>query len=521
MSARKRTFDPQPQLAGSVAKASTSLYAPQMLQAKATTIELSYRYYPSPTESPTRRLNLDDKEIEQAGALLTEFLRTYEQSIPARSVVPAVDRPVLEELFSRPFPEDGLGVEQLFRLISEKVVPNSTTVAHPRFLAYVLPPPNGIAPFAEGIAAALNQNCNFWQLSPAANVIEQKVIGWLSGLFNYPETSAGILTSGGSMASLAAIAAAIVEKYPGDFRHEGLQSGRARLVLYTSEQAHRAIEKDAVILGLGLDNVRKIPVDSAFRMRVDLLETAVRLDRAAGHQPFCVVAAAGTINTGSIDPVEELAGFCAREDLWLHVDGALGALFVVSGRCRAELLPCGRADSIALDPHKMLFAPLEAGCLLVKDRQKLKRAFQFASSYLTIDPDPLLTNFLEYGPELSRSFKAFKIWCSLQAFGVYAFVSAIDQTLDLAQYMADRLQQDSLFELLAPVRLNVVCFGLRDRSDEENQAVLRRLVDEGTALLGPVQIRGQFGLRACIANYRTQHEDIDMVLDRIRRLAAS
>ena len=434
-------------------------------------------------------------------------------------MVPPLDRPALEELFNQPFPEDGIGVDRLFRLITDKVAPNSTTVAHPRFLAYVLPPPNGIAPFAESIAATLNQNCNFWQLSPAASVIERKLIGWLSGLFNYPETSGGILTSGGSMASLAAIASAIADQHPGDFRRDGLQAGCARLILYTSEEAHRAIEKNAVILGLGLDNVRKIPVDSNFRMRVDLLESAVHQDREAGHQPFCVVGAAGTINTGAIDPLPKLAAFCSEENLWLHVDGAYGALFVLSDRCKDELLPCGLADSMALDPHKMLFAPLEAGCLLVKDRHKLRRAFQFVSSYLTINEDPLLTNYLEYGPELSRSFKAFKIWCSLQAFGVNAFVSAIDNTLELAEYMAERIRQDDALELLAPVRLTAVCLRLKDRSDAENQAVLRALVDEGTALLGPVQIGGRFGLRACIANYRTQRSDIDLVLDRIRRLA--
>jgi aromatic-L-amino-acid decarboxylase len=446
---------------------------------------------------------------------------SYEQSIPARSVVPPLDREALEDLFTQPFPEDGIGVERLFRLITEKIAPNSTTVSHPRFLAYVLPPPTGIAPFAEAIAAALNQNCNFWQLSPAASVIERKTIGWLSGLFNYPETSGGILTSGGSMASLAAIATAIQDKHPGDFRRDGLQAGRARLILYTSEEAHRSIEKNAVILGLGLDNVRKIPVDSVFRMRVDLLDAAVRQDRKAGHQPFCVVATAGTINTGAIDPIPELAGFCARENLWLHVDGAYGALFVLSDRCREELLPCGRADSIALDPHKMLFAPLEAGCLLVKDRRKLRRTFQFASSYLTVDPDPLLTNYLEYGPELSRSFKAFKIWCSLQALGLQAFRSAIGHTLELAQYLAERIQQDDAFELLAPVRLSAVCLRLKNRTDAENQAVLSKLVGEGTALLGPVQIRGRFGLRVCIANYRTQRADIDLVLDRLRSLSTN
>jgi aromatic-L-amino-acid decarboxylase len=469
----------------------------------------------------TRRLNLDDREIEQAGLLLTAFLRSYEQSIPARRVVPALDRPALEEIFDQPFPEEGLGVERLFQLITREVVPNSTTIAHPRFLAYVLPPPNGIAPFAEGIAAALNQNCNFWQLSPAASVIERKVIGWLAGLYHFPAAAGGMLSSGGSMATLSAIATALQDKYPGDFRRDGLQAGRARLVLYTSEEAHRSVEKNAVILGLGLDNVRKIPVDSAFRMRVDLLQAAVRRDREAGHQPFCVVATAGTVNTGAIDPIPEIARFCAQEDLWLHVDGAYGALFVLGDRCKDELAPCGLADSMSLDPHKMLFAPLEAGCLLVKDRQKLRGAFQFASSYLTVNPDPLLTNYLEYGPELSRSFKAFKIWCSLQALGVKAFVSAIDQTLDLAEYMAEQIHKDDTMELLAPVRLTAVCFRLKDRTDAENQTVLRKLVEEGTALLGPVEIGGRSGLRACIANYRTQRDDIDLVLDRIRLLAAS
>ncbi|HEX4595047.1 MAG TPA: pyridoxal-dependent decarboxylase [Bryobacteraceae bacterium] len=469
----------------------------------------------------TRRLNLDDGEIEQAGLLLTAFLRSYEQSIPARRVVPALDRPALEEIFDQPFTEEGLGVERLFQLITREVVPNSTTIAHPRFLAYVLPPPNGIAPFAEAIAAALNQNCNFWQLSPAASVIERKVIGWLAGLYHFPAAAGGMLSSGGSMATLSAIATALQDKYPGDFRRDGLQAGRARLVLYTSEEAHRSVEKNAVILGLGLDNVRKIPVDSAFRMRVDLLQAAVRRDREAGHQPFCVVATAGTVNTGAIDPIPEIARFCAQEDLWLHVDGAYGALFVLGDRCKDELAPCGLADSMSLDPHKMLFAPLEAGCLLVKDRQKLRGAFQFASSYLTVNPDPLLTNYLEYGPELSRSFKAFKIWCSLQALGVKAFVSAIDQTLDLAEYMAEQIHKDDTMELLAPVRLTAVCFRLKDRTDAENQTVLRKLVEEGTALLGPVEIGGRSGLRACIANYRTQRDDIDLVLDRIRLLAAS
>lgn len=464
-------------------------------------------------------LSLSDREIERAGELLTAFLRGYEKSIPAPEIVPKLDRRVLAGLLNEPFPRKGIGVEALFREIEDRIVPNSTAVAHPGFLAYVLGPPNGIAPFAEAIAATLNQNCNFWQLSPAANVIESKLIAWLAGMFDYPDTAGGIFTSGGSMATLAALCAAIADKSAADFRQTGLQGRRKPLVVYTSGEAHRCVEKDAVILGLGLDNVRKVPVDPEFRMRVDLLEVAVAKDRKAGKQPFCVVAAAGTINTGAIDPLDEIADFCQKEKLWFHVDGAYGALFVLSDKKKALLRPCGRADSIALDPHKLLFAPLEAGCVLVKDREKLRNAFGFSSSYLSADEDPLLTNFMDYGPQLSRSFKAFKVWCALQAFGVDAFVHAIDHQLDIAGYFSDCIVQKPVFELMAPVTLSAVCFRLKNSDDARNQRLLAALSSEGTALLGPVSLDGRLGLRACVTNFRTTREDIDSIVERLARLA--
>ena len=461
-------------------------------------------------------LNLSDVEIQRAGDLLKEFLRGYEKSLPGRAVFPPFNRAVLTDLFAQPFPNEGLGVDRLFQLIEEQVVPNSTATAGPRYLAYVLGTPNGIAPFADAIATALNQNCNFWQLSPAASVIERKVIAWLASLFEFPETAGGIMTSGGSMATLIALAAALNDKFPGDFRRAGLQSADAPMVLYTSEEAHRCVDKAAATLGIGLDNVRKIPVDREFRMRTDLLGRAIREDRTNGKHPFCVVAAAGTINTGAIDPIAELAEFCKRENLWLHVDGAFGALFVLSEKYRDELVPCGLADSIALDPHKLLFSSLEAGCVIMLDKHKLRDAFRFSSSYLPAEEDPLFNDFMDYGPQLSRSFKAFKIWCSLQAFGVSKFVAAIDHTLKLTGYMQSQICADQALELLAPVGLNAICFRLRNASDEENRSALGELVREGTAILGPVRIDGRFGMRACIANYRTQESDIDLILSSLR-----
>lgn len=254
-------------------------------------------------------------------------------------------------------------------------------------------------------------------------------------------------------------------------------------------------------------------------MRPDALERALQDDRRNGKTPLCIVATAGTVNTGAIDPVDRLADICAHENLWLHVDGAYGALFALAESMRESLIPCGRADSLALDPHKLLFAPLEAGCLLVRDRDSLRRAFHFESTYLTVEDDPLLTNYLEYGPQLSRSFKAFKIWCALRLFGTATFRAAHERMLGLAQYMAGRIDAEPRLELMAPVMLTAVCFRIRNGADP--RTVLKKLTEEGTALLGPVMLHGRPGIRACIANFRTTQRDIDIVMDRLLELGGA
>jgi aromatic-L-amino-acid/L-tryptophan decarboxylase len=462
-------------------------------------------------------LALDDNEHDTAGRLLTAFLADYERSLPHRPLVPEVDRDVLADLLATPFPDKGLGVEGLFREIDKKILPNSTTVAHPRFLAYVLGPPNGIAPYAEAIAASINQNCNFWQLSPAASVIERSVVAWLAGLFGYGEQAGGILTAGGSMATLNALTTALHARRP-TFREHGLQRGDRPLIVYTSAEAHRCVDKAAAILGIGLDNVRHIPTDDEYRMRVDALEEAVRADREAGLEPFCVVATSGTVTTGSIDPLDHIADVCSREGLWLHVDGAYGALFVLSDRTREAFAACARADSIALDPHKLLFAPLEAGCLLVRDRSALAAAYAFSSSYLTVEEDPLMVDYMDYGPQLSRSFKALKVWSALQTFGVDAFRAAVDHTLDLARYLADRIRATAGLELMAPVPLTAVCFRLAGATEADHTAVLATLIKERVALLGPARLGEQHGIRACVTNWRTTREDIDLIVARLAEI---
>ncbi|MET9629701.1 aminotransferase class I/II-fold pyridoxal phosphate-dependent enzyme [Lentzea sp. NPDC006480] len=460
-------------------------------------------------------LLLTDEERDRAGTRLLAVLDGYERGLRKTEILPEPDRAELAELLTTPMPEQGRGVDAVFDSWEDTILPNSTTIAHPRFLAYVLGPPHGIAPYAEAVAAALNQNCNFWQLSPAASVVERSVLEWLAQVVGYPRTSKGILTGGGSLATLQALVTALNDRVPG-FRESGLQRDAAPLILYTSVEAHRSVDKAAAILGIGLDNVRHISTDDQHRMDVHALQEAISDDRKAGLQPWCVVATCGTVSTGSVDPLDAIADLCETENLWLHVDGAYGALFLLSERMRDLMGGCARADSITLDPHKLLFASLEAGCLLVRDGAKLRDAYAFNSSYLTVEDDPLMTDYMDYGPQLSRNFKAFQVWSALQAFGVEAFRTANERTLDLAQQLARGIEATPGLTLLAPVTLTAVCFEVEDTDHTE---LLRTLAAENVALLGPVVVAGKRGIRACITNHRTTAADIDLVLGRLAQLS--
>ncbi|WP_051791183.1 pyridoxal phosphate-dependent decarboxylase family protein [Amycolatopsis jejuensis] len=464
-------------------------------------------------------LVLDAADRARAAELLARFVDDYEDSVANRPILPDVDRDTLAKLLAEPFPAEGVGVEGFFADLHDRILPNSTTVAHPRFLAYVQGPPNGIAPYADAITAVLNQNCNFWQLSPAASVVERSVIQWLAGLYDLGPAAGGVLTNGGSGATKDAITTALADRRP-YFRERGLQTGAPPLVLYTSEEAHRCVDKAAAILGIGLANVRHIPTDDAYRMRVDLLTEAIAADREAGLEPFCVVATAGTVTSGSIDPLGPIADLCEREDLWLHVDGAYGALFVLADSAKEQFAPMSRADSIALDPHKMLFTPYEAGALLVKDATKLRAAFAFSSSYLTIAEDDLMLDFMDYGPQLSRSFKALKVWAALRTFGIDTFREAAERCLRLARRLGERVAAEPGLELMNPVTLTAVCVRVSGRSDEEHPRLLAQLLEEGTALLGPALLNGRPGIRACVTNHRTTEADIDLIADRLATFAS-
>ena len=464
-------------------------------------------------------LLLDSDELRAAGRHLGEFLAAYQEGIASRPVFPVLDRAVIRRLLDEPLPAEGRSIEELFAELGADIIANSTQIAHPRFLAYVLASSTGVAPFAEAAAAALNQNCNLWTLSPAANAIEQKVISWFSELFAI-QGGGGIITSGGSMANLSALVAARDSREPVVSRSEGLQGGGAPIVLYTSEEAHNSIDKAAALVGLGLNNVVRIPTDDRFRIRLDLLREAVAADRSAGRVSFCVVATAGTITTGAIDPLEELVAYCGEERLWLHVDGAYGAFAVFSSRVRDQLVAAGQADSLTLDPHKLLFMPLEAGCVLFRDPESWQDVFSFPSTYLSMPEEPDLLHYAEYGPQLSRGFKALKIWWSLRACGINAYTTAIDGVLDLAAYMGELVEAQPTLELLAPVPLTAVCFRVSNLDDAHNAEVLRVLLRDGLAFLGRARVGGRVCLRACFTNLRTTRADVDAIVEEVSRTAA-
>lgn len=466
-------------------------------------------------------LLFDADQRRRAAAATETFCDDYLSSVAERPVFPEIDRPALRAIMDAPLPRQGEELGELFEELRDVVVPNSTHTAHPRFLPYVQPSPNGLSPYAEQVAATLNQNCNLWTLSPAANAIEQAVLRWFADLFGLGDQAGGILTSGGSVANLVGLTAARDHAFGSEARRTGLQGGGQRLVLYTSDEVHSSVDKAVSILGLGTDNIRRVPTDDAFRIDLSALSRMMEADRAAGHRPFCVVASAGTVTTGAIDPIEDVARLCREHGAWLHVDGAYGALAALSERFFEPMSAIRHADSVSLDPHKFLFASFEAGCVLVRDRATLKHAFSAQPSYLTMSEDEDFLDFANYGPQLSRGFKAFKVWWSLKHYGADAYARAIERMADLAAYMGERIEQDPAFELLAPVTFNCVCFRLEGLDDEANAAALKALVASGDAFLGPAAVKGRAGLRACFMNLRTTEQDVDVVLKALTRRTQS
>ena len=414
---------------------------------------------------------------------------------------PPLRRATPAELAERLGGLEPAGFEAALATLFEDVLPFTSHGSHPGFFAYV--PFAGTWPGALGdfVASATNVYAGSWQESAGPTQLELELLGWFKDWIGYPAEAAGSLVTGGSAANLTAIACA---------REAVVGSMRDDLVIYASDQTHSSIARAARVLGFRPEQLRVLPVDDDLRLEPAVLRAALAADERAGRRPFLVIANAGATSSGAVDPIGELAALCAERSLWLHVDAAYGGFAVLTERGRAQLGELARADSITLDPHKWLYQPYECGCLLVRDGRALRHGFEITSDYLRdAEVEDGLVNFSDYGLQLSRTSRAFKLWLSLGTFGVDAFRAAIDRTLDLAQLARERIDASDVLELVAPPSLGIVCFRHRE---QHTDGLVAALEESGLGLISSTRVHGRSALRLCILSHTTTADDVERVL---------
>ncbi len=494
-----------------------------------------------------RPLCLAEGEIRRLAHQAADIISDYLTSAPQGPAILPTSLGEVAERVSGPLPEAPGDPEAVLGEVAHQIAPYGVHNAHPRFFGYVGTSAEVSAVLADGIAAALNLNVVTSKSRPTAVQVELTVLEWLRQLLGLPHGFGGLLTSGGTMANLLCLVAARQARAPGNVRREGIQS-LPPLVLYASQEAHVCHQKIAEVMGLGSAGLKKIPADAARRMRVDALRQAIDADRARGALPLAVIATAGSAGTGAVDPVSDLADLCEAEGLWLHVDGCYGGFALLaaadagaqsplSPEVKRHLEAMARADSLAADPHKFLFIPVEAAVAMVREPRQLWDVFSVSPDYL-VGGDH---NFFEYGLATSRAFRALKIWVALRHHGWRAFAHAIADNIRLARYLYEAVEAAPDLEPAASEpELSIVCFrylpgALRIRreqgTDEEKRAIdfrVDRLNDRivadlqasGDAYVSSASVDGRSVVRACIVNYRSTREDVDGFVELVSRLGA-
>jgi aromatic-L-amino-acid/L-tryptophan decarboxylase len=453
-----------------------------------------------------------------------EFLRTARQR-PVWQPVPDQVRRALDA----PVPAARQDFDRIYEEFKTLILPYSTGNTHPRFFGWVHGAGQAGGIVAEMLAAAMNANCG--GRDHAAIYVERVVLNWCKQLFGLPAQAGGIIVSGTSMANLIALTVARNAHGDRQIRAKGVGAGPP-LVGYASTEVHDCIAKAMEILGLGGDSLRKIPTDSQFRMDLRLLTDRLAEDRSSGLEPFCVVGTAGTVNTGAIDDLDGLATICAAENIWFHVDGAFGAFCVLDDALRPLVKGIERADSVAFDFHKWLHVPYDAGCILVRDGDLHRSTFSMRPPYLGKLPRGLAGGEYwpcDFGPELSRGFRALKVWFALKQHGTLRLGQLIAQNCSQARYLAERIGAEAEFELLAPVNLNIVCFRYRlpfmndTELDRLNEDLVQDLQESGVAAPSTTRIGGRIAIRVNITNHRCRRTDFDFLASAVlaagRRLA--
>ena len=420
----------------------------------------------------------------------------------------------IRDSLKKPLPATGTDPAALYRIFTDTIKPYVTGNTHPGFMGWVHGGGNAISMLTELLAGAMNANCG--GRNHVGIALERQVIAWAAEMTGMPQTASGVLLTGSSMANFVALLCARFAALGPQARSTGI--GSHQLTAYAAATAHRCIAGAMDMAGLGTQNLRSIPVDADYRMDISQLKSAIAQDRAAGRQPFLIIGTAGTVDTGAIDDLAALADLAAEEKIWFHVDGAFGALAALSPKLKPRLAGIERADSIAFDFHKWAQVTYDAGCVLIRDPEIQLATFAQKTSYLAAAPRGLAGGEpwpCDLGPDLSRGFRALKIWTTLTAYGAEAFGNIVDDTCELAKHLGVRIASESRLELAAPVCLNIVCFRLRGMEDAQLASLVADLQESGRFAPSTTLLEGRMAIRAAIVNHRTTRADIDGFFDAV------
>ncbi|HPF11138.1 MAG TPA: aminotransferase class V-fold PLP-dependent enzyme [Flavobacteriaceae bacterium] len=462
---------------------------------------------------PKATLQLPYETMQAYGQKVIEAISTHHHAQQERKPVATGSREEMDQLFLETIPENPSNPFEVLQEVLDHVMVKSTIVSHPKAFSFVPGPSNFIGAMGDTLASGFNIFSGGWAVSPAAAELEIVTMNWLLQLFGFPvKKGGGIFTSGGSMANLTAVVMARQLKCGDDF---------SKAVIYLSDQAHSSNIKAIRILGFHKEQIRIIPTDQEFRFGVNKLKNAIAKDRLEGWQPFCLIATAGTTNTGTVDPLEALAKLCKQENLWYHIDGAYGGAAILGKEGKHLLKGIQKADSLTVDPHKWFYQPYEIGCLLVRNHRWLKHTFTEKPEYLRdVEGNPSEINFYDHGVELTRRFRALKFYMSIKTFGLKEFRKAVDYNMQLAEAVEARLRKSSCWEVISPATLAVINFRYNPigksysekQLDAINQYISKKVVASREALLVTTLLNKQVVLRMCLINPRTTMQDVEDTL---------